>query len=121
QVREGKIAAQVAMKYLVPVARQSLEDCQRMAAIFAQHHCDTREAGQLYAAWRQGSSAIRQRILDPPELFLKTQRQAQEKAPAGRGAELLRDLEMVVAIVNRAQRRLAGAAATEFDEQQSKA
>src|SRR6266702_6495757 len=55
QVREGKIAAQVAMKYLVPVARQSLEDCQRMAVIFAQHHCDTREAGQLYAAWRRGS------------------------------------------------------------------
>ena len=35
QVREGKIAAQAAMKFLVPVARQSLADCQRMAAIFA--------------------------------------------------------------------------------------
>src|SRR6202011_711957 len=56
-----------------------------------------------------------------PELFFKTQRQAQEKTPAGTGAELLRDLEMVAAIVNRAQRRLAGAAATELDDQQSKA
>ena len=117
QVREGKIAAQVAMKFLVPVARQSLEDSQRMAAIFAQHHCDTREAGQLYAAWRQGSSAIRQRILDRPELFLKTQRQAQEKAPAGSETELLRDLEMIAAIVNRAHRRLAGATALELDRQ----
>jgi ParB-like chromosome segregation protein Spo0J len=96
QVREGKILAQVAMKFLVPVARQSLEDCQRMAA-------------------------IRKRILDDPELFFKTQRQAQEEVPAGTGAELLRDLEMVVAIVNRAQRRLAGAAATELDDQQGKA
>src|ERR1700684_1494370 len=121
QVREGKIAAQVALKFLVPVARQSLEDCQRMAAIFAQQHCDTREAGQLYAAWRQGSPAIRKRILDDPELFFKTQRQAQEKAPPGTGAELLRDLEMVVAIVNRAQRRLAGAATTELDHQPTKA
>jgi len=121
QVREGKIPAQVALKFLVPVARQSLEDCQRMAAIFAQHHCDTREAGQLYAAWRKGSPAIRQRILDDPELFFKAQRQAREQAPAGTGAELLRDLEMVVAIVNRAQRRLAGAAATEVDDQQAKA
>jgi len=121
QVREGKIPAQVALKFLVPVARQSLEDCQRMAAIFAQHHCDTREADQLYAAWRKGSPAIRKRILDDPELFFKTQRQAQEKAPAGAGADLLRDLEMAVAIVNRAQRRLAGAAATELDDQQSKA
>jgi ParB family transcriptional regulator, chromosome partitioning protein len=121
QVRGGKILAQVALKFLVPVARQSLEDCQRMAAIFSEHHCDTREASQIYAAWRKGSPAIRKRILDDPALFFKTQRQAQEKAPAGTGAELLRDLEMVVAIVNRAQRRLAGAAATELDDQQSKA
>jgi ParB family chromosome partitioning protein len=118
QVREGKILAQVALKFLVPVARQSLEDCQRMAVIFAQYHCDTREAGQLYAAWRTGSPAIRKRILDEPELFFKTQRQAQEKAPAGPAAELLRDLEMVTAILNRAQRRLAGAGAWELDVQQ---
>jgi ParB/RepB/Spo0J family partition protein len=121
QVREGKILAQVALKFLVPVARQSLEDCQRMAAIFAQHHCDTRPAGQLYAAWRKGSPAIRQRILEDPELFFKTQRQAQEKVPAAPAAELLRDLEMVAAIVNRAQRRLAGAAAIELDGQQAEA
>jgi ParB family chromosome partitioning protein len=118
QVREGKILTQVALKFLVPVARQSLEDCQRMAAIFAQHHCDTRQAGPLYAAWRQGSPAIRKRILDDPELFFKTQRQAPEKASAGPAAELLRDLEMVAAIVNRAQRRLAGAGGSELDTQQ---
>lgn len=116
QVREGNIAAQVAMKVLVPVARQSLEDCQRMAAIFAEHHCNSREAGQLYAAWRRGSAAIRKRIFDDPALFFKTQRQ--EKIPAGPAAELIRDLEMVTAIVNRAQRRLAGAEAVELDWQQ---
>jgi ParB family chromosome partitioning protein len=121
QVREGKIMAQVALKFLVPVARQSLEDCQRMAAIYAQHHYDTREAGQLYAAWRRGSPAIRKRILDDPELFFKTQRQAQEKTPTASGAELLGDLEMVAAIVNRAQRRLAGAAAFELNRQQCEA
>src|SRR5262252_4664969 len=116
QVREGQIAAQVAMKFLVPVARQSLEDCQRMAGIFAEHHCDTREAGQLYAAWRRGSATIRKRILNDPALFFKTQRQ--EKVPAGSAAELIRDLEMVSALVNRAQRRLAGAGAAELDHQQ---
>jgi len=116
QVREGKIAAQVAMKFLVPVARQSVEDCQRMAAIFAGHHCDTREAGQLYAAWRRGSAAIRRRILDDPALFFKTQRR--EEVPPGTGAELIRDLEMVLAIVNRAHRRLTGAEAVALDPQQ---
>src|SRR5215468_1426462 len=118
QVREGKITAQVAMRFLVPVARQSLEDGQRMAAIFVEHHCDTREAGQLYAAWRRGSATIRKRILDAPDLFFKAQRQAQEKAPAGTGAELLRDLEMMAAIVNRAQRRLTGGATIDLDRQQ---
>jgi ParB/RepB/Spo0J family partition protein len=122
QVREGKIAAHAAMRFLVPVARQSLEDCQRMAAIFAAHHCDTREAGQLYAAWRRGSAATRKRLLEDPALFFKAQRQAQEKAPPGPegtpGAELIRDLEMVTAIVSRAQRRLAGAEGVELDDQQ---
>ena len=47
QVREGKVLAQVAMKFLAPVAHQSLQDCQRMAAIFAQHYCDTRQAGRV--------------------------------------------------------------------------
>src|SRR5262249_41180994 len=87
-----------------------------MAAIFAEHHCDTPEAWQLYAAWRRGSAAIRKRILDDPALFFKTQRQ--EKVPPGTGAELIRDLEMVTAIVNRAHRRLAGAEAMELDHQQ---
>ena len=118
QVREGKIAAQMAMKFLVQVARQSLQDCQRMAAIFVAHHCDSREAGQLYAAWRRGSTAIRERILDDPALFFKTQRQPAVPVPA---AELIRDLEMIAAIVNRAQRRLAGAEAGDLDRQQRQA
>jgi ParB/RepB/Spo0J family partition protein len=116
QVRDGKISAQVAMKFLAPAARKSLEDCQLMAAIFAEHRCDTREAGLLYAAWRRGSAAIRQRILDDPALFFKTQRQ--ETTPAKPAAEVIRDLEMAAAILERAHRRLAGAEAVELDEQQ---
>jgi ParB family transcriptional regulator, chromosome partitioning protein len=121
QVREGRISAHVAMKFLVPVARVSLEDCERMAAAFAQHHCDTRQAGQLYAAWRDASPAIRQRLLDQPELFFKTQGQAAPKASTAPAAALLRDLEMAAAIVNRAQRRLAGVGTAEMDRPQRQA
>ena len=91
---------------------------------FALRHregSDTREAGQLYGAWRKGSPAIRRRILEDPELFFKTQRQAQEKTPGGAATELIRDLEMVAAMVNRAQRRLAGAGASELGRQQREA
>ncbi len=105
QVREGTIAAQVAMKYLVPLARINVDDCERMAAAFAAQHCTTREAGQLYTAWREGSRQVRERILAAPELFLKTQRQPQTPA-ATEAAALERDLEMAAAIVQRANRRL---------------
>ena len=105
QVREGKVAAQLAMKYLVPAARISVDDCQRMAAAFAAQHCNTRQAGQLYTAWREGSRHVRERILASPELFLKTQRQPQTPA-ATEAAALARDLEMAAAIVQRANRRL---------------
>lgn len=115
QVRQGQIPAQVAMKFLAPVARQSLEDCRRMADIFAQRRSEVREAGQLYAAWRKGSRAVRTRLLEAPELFFKTQRQ-QSQPPH---AELLRELEMAAAIVNRAQRRLAGAAELDGRQRES--
>jgi ParB family chromosome partitioning protein len=108
QVREGKLAAQVAMKYLVPVARVSADDCTRMAAAFVAHRCDTRQAGQLYTAWRQATRAVRERILAEPELFLKTQRPAPPATPAA-VAQVERDLEMVIAILRRTGRRLAEA------------
>jgi len=116
QVREGTIAAQLAMKYLAPVARVSVEDCQRMAAAFATHRWNTRQAGQLYTAWREGSRLVRQRILAEPELFLKTQRQAETPA-ATEAAALERDLETAAAIVQRASQRL-NAALAEMDGKQ---
>jgi ParB family chromosome partitioning protein len=111
QVRAGELSAHIAMKYLVPVARASLEECQQMAAAFVRHQFHTRQAGQLYAAWRDGSARVRQRILAQPELFLKAQQQVEPSpAPPAPAAELLHDLEMVLAIVNRASRRLHAAA-----------
>jgi ParB family transcriptional regulator, chromosome partitioning protein len=108
QVREGKLAAQVAMKYLVPVARVNADDCRRMAAAFVAHRCDTRQAGRLYTAWRKGTRAVRERILAEPELFLKTQRTAPATQPAA-VEQVERDLDMVIAILRRAGRRLGEA------------
>jgi ParB/RepB/Spo0J family partition protein len=107
-VREGNIAAQIAMKHLVPVARVSAEDCERMAAAFVKHRCDSRQAAQLYTAWREGSRVVRERILTEPELFLKTQRQPQTAKPAA-VEKVQADLEMALAILRRAGRRLTEA------------
>jgi ParB family transcriptional regulator, chromosome partitioning protein len=107
-VREGNITAQIAMKYLVPVARVSAEDCERMANALVKYRCDTRQAAQLYTAWREGSRVVRERILAEPELFLKTQRQPQMAKPAA-AEQVERDLEMALAILRRAGRRLTEA------------
>jgi len=107
QVREGKIAAHIAMKVLVPVARMNLDACRQMAEAFARHKFTTREAVALYAAWRDASASIRARILQQPELFLKVRQHVQPAVDNHDAAQLMRDLDMVTAIVNRALRRMA--------------
>src|SRR5271166_1577543 len=108
QVRDGAIAAHVAMKILVPVARSKPEDSRRMAEGFARYRLSSREAGRLYAAWRGATAAVRERLLDEPQLFLKTQREHAVEAPLPAMEELGRDLEVVAAIARRANRRLSG-------------
>jgi ParB/RepB/Spo0J family partition protein len=111
QVRAGELSAHVAMKFLVPVARANPDDCRRMADAFAAQRFNTREAGELYAAWRDAAPGTRSRILEQPRLFLKARRETDKHEGAVSPAtELLRDLEMVRAIANRAGRRFARAA-----------
>jgi ParB family chromosome partitioning protein len=109
QVRSGAITAHVAMKFLVPVARMNTEDCRRMAEGFARHRLRSREAGQFYAAWRGATPTVRERLLAEPQLFLKTQRQREKSPAAPAMVELSRDLEVVIAMMRRANRRLRGA------------
>jgi ParB/RepB/Spo0J family partition protein len=107
QIRLGKITPHVAMKYLVPVARANVEHCQRMAAAIASHKFSSREAGELYAAWRDTSPGMRTRILEEPALFLKARRaiHKQESKTESPVAALLKDLEMIPAIASRAGQR----------------
>ena len=109
RVRAGEISAHVAMKYLAPVARANLSDCQRMAEAFSKYRFSSRQAGELYAAWRDASSSMRQRILDSPQLFLKAHQQVSPQ-PGSAAEELMRDLAMVLSITSRASRRWARAA-----------
>jgi ParB family transcriptional regulator, chromosome partitioning protein len=120
QVREGKLSAQVAMKYLVPVARVNAENCTRMATAFVAHRCTIREAGQLYTAWSKATRAVRERILAEPELFLKTQRQPGAAKPAA-VEQVQRDLQTATAILQRAGRRRTAAMAEMTGAQQRQA
>jgi ParB family transcriptional regulator, chromosome partitioning protein len=104
-VRRGALPAHAAMKHLVPLARANAAACERLVAAIAGQGLTNRQIGQLYAAWRDGLPAVRERVLDAPLLFLKA-RHAIGPVPEDEGRLLLDDLDMLAAIARRARRRL---------------
>jgi len=70
-VREGRIVAHAAMKYLVPLARANDEDGVRFADAIAPHRLTTRQIGRLYQHYSGGPAATRALILSDPLLVLR--------------------------------------------------
>jgi len=105
RVQRGELPAHAAMKHLVPLARANPDACERLVAAIAGKGLTNREVGQLYAAWREGLPAIRERVLTAPLLFLKA-RQAVGAVPEDEGRLLMDDLDMLAAVARRARRRL---------------
>jgi hypothetical protein len=87
------------------LARANAEACARLVAAIAGKGLTNREVGQLYAAWREGLPAVRERVLTAPLLFLKA-RQAVGAVPEDEGRALMDDLDMLAAVARRARRRL---------------
>lgn len=104
-VQRGRLPAHAAMKFLVPLARANPDACDRLVTAIAGQGLTNREIGQLYAAWRDGLPAIRERILTAPLLFLKA-RHVAIAVPEDEGRLLMDDLDMLAAIARRARRRL---------------
>ena len=104
-VQRGELPAHAAMKHLVPLARANPEACARLVAAIAGKGLTNRQIGQLYAVWRDGLPAIRERVLTAPLLLLKA-RQALGSVPEDEGRLLMDDLDMLAAVARRARRRL---------------
>ena len=108
RVREGRISSQAAMKYLLPMARGKRGDGEALAATAAKEKLTTREIGELYAAWRDGTATLRRRLIEDPLLFLKTRRElARDPVSPSPVRSVLRDLEVVGALARRAERQWA--------------
>jgi ParB-like chromosome segregation protein Spo0J len=108
-VREGRIVAHAAMKYLVPLARANGEACTQLADAVAPHRLTTRQIGRLYQAYVAGPAATHTLILTDPLLVLRL---AEDGAPARVRPEasspdaLLTDFHVLGAVARRATRRL---------------
>jgi len=108
QVRSGAITSHVAMKFLVPVARLSAEDCCRMAEVLRGIGCAARSGPVVCGLARRhsgGAPTAAGRAAVVPEDAAA----AREESGRPGMVELSRDLEVVIAMVRRANRRLRGA------------
>ena len=104
RVRRGQLSAQVATRYLVPLARANAPQCESLVANLAGYRPTVREAKQLYVAWRRGDETQRKRIVESPRLFLKA---AEADEPMDEvSARLLADLRALGAAARRSERRV---------------
>jgi ParB family transcriptional regulator, chromosome partitioning protein len=107
-VRAGSIGAHAAMKYLVPLARANISDCERLANAIAPEKLTSRQMGQLYAAYAAAGTTGREMVLDHPMVALRAREEsAEQRAEDKRPVEqLLEDLRIVGAVMRRACHRL---------------
>lgn len=106
RVKQGRLGAHLAMKYLVPLARANAGDCERLVMRLAGEKVSVRQMHRLYVAWRSGNAEQRKRVVDHPRLFLQsTEEEASGVASDSQLTLLLRDLDIIASVALRAGRR----------------
>jgi len=110
-VRAGRLPAQAAMKYLVPLARAKRGQCERLVEQLGGQRLSVRQCARLYAGWRAGTTAQREAIVERPLLYLELEeKETAPEAVADPGTEreqrLVRDLGALAGICRRARQAL---------------
>jgi ParB-like chromosome segregation protein Spo0J len=103
-VRDGRMPAQAAMKYLVPLSRDKRAACERIVLNLGSESVTERQVQRLYTAWRTADAALRDRIEQHPGLFLQADEAVRDDKS---DTELLvGDLNAISSLCFRARRRL---------------
>lgn len=109
-LRAGKVTPQVAMKYLVPLARANANHCRRLLDALDGERVSVREMARLYAGWRAGTEQQRCHIVDNPRLYLRLDGQVEKSAEPlpgeDREQELTRKLGLVTGVCLRLRQLL---------------
>ena len=106
QVRAGRIAPHAAMKYLVPLARANREACLTLADAIARAQLSTRQVGDLYALWQEGTEEMRTLVGTDPLLMLRVRAHATTRPERLAAPRWLDDLKALAGVARRAHRRL---------------
>jgi ParB family chromosome partitioning protein len=108
KIRQGRIVPHAAAKYLVPIARANRADCERLARAIAKEQLSSRDIGELYVGWRDGSATTRERLIENPVLFLRVRRSAEAASGTAEELELRETLLKEVSVIGAAIRRAKG-------------
>lgn len=73
-VREGRICAFAAMKYLLPLARANDIHCRALLKALGKTHITSRQLQALYTAWRNSDPVGRERIVAEPLTLLRLEK-----------------------------------------------
>lgn len=121
-VRAGRLAAQAAMKHLLPVYRLRREDGDALVAAAVRLHLSSRDVGELCGAWLTGREPLRSRLVSEPELFLRSRRElaGPDPRPEAVGVRLTRDLDLAGVLLRRCARLLRDEGASLSDEERSR-
>jgi len=111
-VRRGRVSPHGAMKSLVPLARANKTDCERLIQALGDGRVTTREIAHLYAAWRAGDEALKERIVGAPRLFLRAAA-ASAPEPGDESGWLVQKLGVASEALTRAGESLERAAAVD--------
>lgn len=108
-VQRGQLVAQIATKFLVPLARANRAQCERLVAALGDERLTVRQAQRLYVAWCTGDAEQRERLVEHPVLFLRADaatRTDDHAPPVDEVAGAIGDLGAVAGLCMRARTRL---------------
>jgi hypothetical protein len=100
------------MKYLVPLARANRAACLTLADAIARAQLSTRQVGDLYALWQEGTADMRALLGTDPLLMLRVRAHATGRPDRGAAPRLLDDVTALAGLARRAHRRLRDGVAT---------
>lgn len=121
-VRQGKIGAHAAMRFLVPLARAKLGLCEQLAQTMAQHQLTSREVqGLCLALGKTSSLELLKRCLADPRLFLRVQQELEAPPVVASPLEtFLVDVDRIATLARRSQERFATLVGALDDSQQKR-
>jgi len=101
-VRKGRMSAQAAQRYVLPLARANTAQCETLVSRLGDERVSVRQMRTLYTGWRGADTQTRERIVESPLLYLAAHEATSDDAVIS--DELVRDLEIITSVARRARR-----------------